>query len=356
MRVLFIAESLDLPESHMIRGISKAGIEVELMINEDSQHLDTLAGDNIPIHAFALKRRIDRDGIRAIRYLLESRSFDIVHCLKNRPLSNALIASRGMHVKKVAYRGIEGNVNRFNPASWLTYLNPGIDRIVCVCEAIRRKFIEMRVPESRLSTIYKGHDISWYQSFKRADLGEFGIPQEALVAGGAANMRPRKGTQVLIRAAEHVTAGKPVHYLLAGKLNDGNINLKEVSDATADRIHFIGFRDDASRIMGACDVFVLPSLRREGLPKGVIEAMAQRVPAVVTDSGGSPELVRHEKDGMVVPPDDVNAMADAITYTLADEQRRRRMGESAQRRIQKDFHIDETISQHLDMYKDLVAK
>src|SRR5690606_17850887 len=122
-----------------------------------------------------------------------------------RALSNGLLAVRPFpHVKVVAYRGIVGNVSLLSPVSWLRNLNPRIDRIVCVAEAIRRHFLDLRLlgyrlPPEKFITIYKGHDPAWYRG-SPADLTEFSIPPDAFVVGCVANMRPRKGVEVLVRA------------------------------------------------------------------------------------------------------------------------------------------------------------
>ena len=70
--------------------------------------------------------------------------YDILHLFSNKALQNGLAASRGLPVKIVAYRGIVGNVSFFSPVSWLRFLNPRIDRIVCVADAVRDYFLQMR--------------------------------------------------------------------------------------------------------------------------------------------------------------------------------------------------------------------
>ena len=93
--------------------------------------------------------------------------YDILHLFSNKALQNGLIAARRLPVRIIAYRGIVGNVSFFSPVSWLRVLNPRIDRIVCVAEAVRGYFLQMRpaflrVPPTRLVTIYKGHSLDWY--------------------------------------------------------------------------------------------------------------------------------------------------------------------------------------------------
>lgn len=91
----------------------------------------------------------------------ETGSFIEMHRLDKRATMNGLWAARGMAVKLVAYRGIVGNLSYFDPLSWLYLLNPRIDRIICVCEAIRQYLLGLGMPGMRLRrevpvTIHKG--------------------------------------------------------------------------------------------------------------------------------------------------------------------------------------------------------
>jgi len=123
-----------------------------------------------------------------------------------------------------------------------------------------------------------------------------------------------------------------------------------------DRILRPGFRQDAPAISAACDVFCLPSVKREGLPRSVIEAMAYRVPPIVTDSGGSPELVVDGESGLVVPVRDPRALATAIERLYRDPAFRRRLGEGARERIARDFRNEDTVRKIIDVYKSLVPE
>jgi len=352
-RILFIGEGLDLPESHLLRGLKNAGHHVELMVRPGCANADALKEEGVHVHPLTLVRKVDFAGIRAIRSRLGEGQFDVMHTLLNRPLSNGLLASRGMAVKRVAYRGIVGNLSRFNPGSWLTYLNPSVDRIVCVCHAVRKGLLAMRLPPERSVTIYKGHDVNWYHAADRASLARFGIPDDAFVIGSSANMRPRKGIHVLLEAAKNVRADRPVHFLLVGRIQDKLLSRTAMPAQLARRVHFTGFRLDAPALMGACDAIVLPSLKREGLARSVIEAMSQSVVPVVTDCGGSPELVRHQRDGLVVPPGDARALREALNLLLSDPGLRARMGASARTRIEKDFSIGSTVAEHIRLYESL---
>ena len=89
--------------------------------------------------------------------------------------------------------------------------------------------------------------------------------------------------------------------LLVGHMKGSKLEKAINNSLEKHRIYLPGFCDDAPTISASCDVFCLPSVKREGLPRAVIEAMAYGVPAIVTDSGGSPELVQNGKSGIVIP-------------------------------------------------------
>ena len=89
----------------------------------------------------------------------------------------------------------------------------------------------------------------------------------------------------------------------------------------------------------------MPTVEREGLAKAVIEAQALGVPAIVTDVGGLPEIVRDGVTGLVVPPRNARALADAILALAADPERRRAMGAAAVRRVEEVFDYRESARQ-----------
>jgi glycosyltransferase involved in cell wall biosynthesis len=302
--------------------------------------------------------QIDRQGIRRLRAELVSGRYDILHLFSNKALQNGLLAARGMPIRIVAYRGIVGNVSFFNPISWMRFLNPRIDCVVCVADAVRAYFQTMwppflRVPDSRLVRIYKGHSLGWYQD-RPANLQRLGVPEDAFVVTLVANYRPRKGFEVLVDALALLPAELKVHALIVGRIESGRFDRKVAASPYADRIHCAGHRDDAPALVAASDLFVLPSTRREGLARSLIEAMAYARPVIVTDCGGSPELVIDGKSGLVVPARDPKAIARAIRRFYDDPVLRFELGQAARERIRTDFRIEDTIEQTLRLYGSLV--
>ena len=341
-------------------GLRAHGVDLTAMVAPGARFNEAFRAAGVPLIERDFKGRRDSDGQAAVRSVLSQGDFDIVHAFNNRAVANSLAACRGLNVRFIAYRGIEGNDSYYNPGSWSTYLNPRVDRVVCVAEAIRQHFLRIsllgwRQPADKFVTIYKGHDLSWYQQAP-ADLSEWGIPKGAFVVSSVANERPRKGLPVLIRALGDLAEYDNVHLLLIGHIKSRATLDAIAQSPMAKRIHLTGYRADAPALVAATDVYVLPSLRREGLPKTVIEAMAYGVAPIVTDSGGSPELIVHGESGLIVPSGDAKAISQAIKGLLFDRNYRDRLGQAAQQRLGEAFPIEETIEQTLRVYRDVLQK
>jgi glycosyltransferase involved in cell wall biosynthesis len=359
IKALCITEDPDRPTTATFVGLKRAGVDVTVICPPASERRAWLVEKGVPVLDLILSKRFDRDGVRELRVELTRGRYDILHLFGNKALQNGLAASRGLPVKIVAYRGIVGNVSFFNPVSWLRFLNPRIDRIVCVANAVRDYFLQMRpaflrLPPERLVTIYKGHSLDWYRA-EPADLRTIGVPKRAFVLACVANYRPRKGIEVLVDAFGSLPEAWNAHLLLIGGGMDATELARRIAaSVAASRIHALGYRQDAPSLTAACDVFVLPSTKREGLARSLIEAMAYGVAPVVTDCGGSPELVVEGQSGLIVPVRDAAALASAISRLHADPDLRRRLGVGARERIRNDFRIEDTIARTLELYMSLV--
>jgi glycosyltransferase involved in cell wall biosynthesis len=360
IKALCITEDPDRPTTSMFVGLAKAGVDVTVVC-PPGERRDWLAENGVRVLDLPLRGQFDREAVRRLRAELTHGRYDVLHLFSNKALQNGLAASRGLSVKIVAYRGIVGNVSFFSPVSWLRFLNPRIDRIVCVAEAVRQYFLQMRpaflrLPAERLVTIYKGHSLDWYRA-EPADLTALGVPRESFAIACVANYRPRKGIEVLVAALGRLPGSLNVHLLLVGEGMDAPLLTRAIAASPArSRIHVLGYRKDAPALTAACDVFVLPSTKREGLARSLIEAMAYGVAPVVTDCGGSPELVRHGVSGLVVPVADAEALAAAIRMLHDDDVLRARLGAAARERIRRDFRIEDTIAKTLALYRELVEE
>lgn len=116
------------------------------------------------------------------------------------------------------------------------------------------------------------------------------------------------------------------------------------------RVHFLGVRGDVPVILRATDIFTLPSLS-EGASITLMEAMASGVPSVATGVGGMPEVMRDGVDGLLVPRQNPERLAEAFARLASDEALRARMGAAARARAEAEYRLDLTIERYLALYE-----
>lgn len=339
----------------------KAGVDITVITWPGTFNYDALMDAGVPTIPYVLKGKVSRPCIRFIRDELNRKPYDILHMLDKRATMNGLFATIGLKVKLVAYRGIVGNQSYLDPLSWLYLLNPRIDRIICVCEAIRQNLLQLGMPGVRMRrdvpvTIHKGHNPDWYAGHPE-DLKQFGIPDGAFVVTCTARGVPRKGVPVLLDAIDRLPPDLNIHFLLAGTKMDNPQHQKLVAaNRYADNVHLFGFLRRIPWILPNCHIAVLPSLRREGLPRGIIEAMIGGAVPIVTNSGGSPELVVEGKSGYIVPPGEAQPITDRILSLYRDRRLHEQMSAAARERIRTDFTVEETGRKTMALYRELLQQ
>jgi glycosyltransferase involved in cell wall biosynthesis len=188
---------------------------------------------------------------------------------------------------------------------------------------------------------------------------ELGISENALVVLCIANLRPEKNVQLLVRAFEEylnsARTTRATHLVVVG---DGECRtaLEELKSRllNSHSIHFIGRRSDAWRYLAIAEVFALPS-RFEGLPVAVMEALALDVPTIGTKVGGMAEVVETGVNGLLVPSEDVTALAKALEDVLTNEGLRHHLTEGCRAAAGR-FTAKRAAESHADIYRELLDR
>lgn len=363
LRILYLTDRSDRGESATIRGVHDRGAEVRVFGDLASRYVRALRDDGIAVTGVRWHRRLDRGVLDLIRETVTGHDIDIVHSMNSRTTLHMVLATRPLRrahsrPRLVAYLGVTGNVSWWSPLSWFRFLNPRIDRVVCVAEAVRQYLLSLklgplRLDPQRVVTIYKGHELDWYRA-EPAARESLGIPAGAMLVTVASRLRPRKGLRELIAALAATDPARNIHVLFLG--HHGNAGLRRAVARLPEpgRVHFAGFRPDAPAILAASDVCCLPVLRGEGLSRAIIEGMASGITPLVTAVGGNPELVVDGECGSVVPPGDVAALSAALEWLHDHPEERRRMGRAARQRIGRHFRSEDTIRKTLALYESLL--
>jgi glycosyltransferase involved in cell wall biosynthesis len=349
MRVLALFQEADLCEAHIFAEMSRRGVNITAYLNPSCRHTAVLKEAGIDCQVWDTRSRFSFGTIKLLRSLLHRENFDVIHCLSNRSLTNLLLAGIPKKTALVVYRGTMGHLSKWSPLSWLSYLHPRLDKIICVSDAVK-SYMATLVNPSKLVRIYKGHDPAWYTKSVPLSRGELGLPSTAIIVTCLANMRAVKGVRYLLEALREIR-NDSVYLLLVGHVNDSEVHALVQDVNLSKRIKLTGFRPDAARYLAASDIFVMPSIAREGLPKALVEAMCLGIAPVVTKVGGMPEIVEHEKSGLVVAAQNATELASSIERLANDPQLRARLAGAAAKRVRELLPIESTVLQTLEVYK-----
>jgi len=344
------------PEAAQVIKLHQSGeVEVTVLCNPNSTLISYYEQHGIEVLTDPLDKKMSLRTISKIRTIIKEKSIDILHLFNNIACSNGATAAIGLKVKVVAYRGQTGNISRLDPFSYLTMLHPRLDKIICVAKAVEtdlKRFVYGN--KNKVETVYKGHDQSWYVN-PPADLSALHLPDNSFILSLVANLRPRKGLHVLMQAMAMIPESANISVLLVGADPESDAIIQHIKSSHREgKIYALGYREDAPEVAAASDVTILPTTKREGLCRAVLEANSYGVASIVSDTGGNAELVEHGVTGIVVEPDNPRLLADAIMSLYHDRALCHQYGVSAKQRIIETFNVEQGAQATLDIYRDLL--
>lgn len=228
-------------------------------------------------------------------------------------------------------------------------------RLIVVSDLLREEIASwFGVPLKRVVTIPNGVDVERFQrggEFDRTAVRRELLGGDYPVVANVARWTVQKDQKTLIEAARIIVKSRPdVRFLLVGHgpLHDELVAHAEAL-GVAENVVFAGFRDDVADVLAASDLFVLSSLW-EGMPVALLEAMAAGCASVSTEVGGVPQVLQHEATGLLVPPGDPPALADAVLRYMNDPQMRRQHGEAGLRWVREHYSMQAWVKKLEELY------
>ena len=228
-------------------------------------------------------------------------------------------------------------------------------RVLTVSEAARQYMLDVDgIRRDDIEVVYLGFDFEQMtpNAEKRAATrADFGFTDDDLVIGYVANFASGKGHVQLINAFDEVKRQIPNAKLILA----GRGKLKEVEDTVGRlglgrRITFAGWRDDAAAIYNATDIFVQPSLS-EAFSQVLIEAMGCGLPVIATKVGGAAEVIENDVNGILIEPDDPQAIAREVIRLAGDEKLRSVIADRGMTSVRERFSAETMVERHLELYK-----
>jgi glycosyltransferase involved in cell wall biosynthesis len=222
-------------------------------------------------------------------------------------------------------------------------------------------------PGERLHVVYNGFDTDKYAPGHRSQefRASFGLTREHFLIGAMGALAPIKGWDHLIRAMPAILRSAPeARLIIVGKemyLTAGHQGHKEELEAEARRLGvesaviFAGYHPEPVEVLRGLDVLAHTSVYPESFGRVVAEAMACRVPVVATALGGPTEIISAPDQGLLVPPGDPAAIAEAVLKLHRNPELRSAMGDSGRRRVESAFTLEKYVRGITGVYGTLDA-
>lgn len=354
LSVLYFSNSLVRggAEEHILTllcGLDRSRFQPYLVCTPEVEHqLRPDLPEDVQLTALRLRRPRHVGAALSLARLLRNRQIDVLH---SHLFYASLFASpvawlcrvpaivETPHVREQWRRGgLKGRfmVDRF--------IGRFVDRYIAVSEANARYLVEVkRLPARKITVIRNGCDVRRFDPARRPPpelRPSLGIGQSDPVVVVLGRLEPQKGHHLLLDAFSEVRRRWPRAHLVC--VGEGALRAElESRTATlglAGAVHLVGYQRNVADWLALADVSALPSLY-EGLPLAAIESLAAGRPVVATSVDGTPEVVLHERTGLLVQPGDVTGFAAALDRLFANPDEARRLGHAG--RIYVTEHFDE---------------
>lgn len=318
----------------------------------------------IPTLRLPMKHALDLSPLPRLLAELRRQKFALIHTHGSRANLLGRLAGRWAKIPVISTYHSSLSQDYLSPKAALVAL--GLDRLtlplasglITVSEALSREVASRG--GKNLRTIYNGiqplvqmTDESYRQNQRRLLRKKWGIPDQAIVLGSIARLHPTKGLETLIEAAARLLPQfADLHVLIIGEgplrsVLENNLKKAGISYTLP------GFIPKGYQTLPAMDLFVLPSLS-EGMGLVLLEAMQAHLPIIASRVGGIPEVIREGQDGLLVPPGDSIALAEACQTLLTHPLLVQTLIQSELNRYQS-FSIDQMIQKTEKFYEEILC-
>ena len=270
-----------------------------------------------------------------------ARSFDVIYANSQKALVVAALA--GVLARRPVIWNLHDvltadHFSAFNRRLAVTLANCLVDRVIVNSEATRQAFVESGGQGKKTTLVYNGIDAAPFEAVSASQVEqlrtELGIAEKGPVIGVFSRLAPWKGQHVLLEALSKLPSA---HALLVGEAlfgPDGDyahtLHSQAEQNGLADRVHFLGFRDDVPALMQMVDIVAHTSVAPEPFGRVIVEGQLAHRPVVATRAGGALEIIDHGKTGFLVPPGDSEALVEVLRDLSEDPMRARQVARRGQ--------------------------
>jgi len=314
------------------RGMIARGHRVVVLCAPESRLLIEAGRRRIPVIALPIGRK-NLKGFFALRRWLSANPVDIVntHSSTDSWLAALACATLRQAPAIVRTRHISAPIPSNRASRWL--YTRAVRHVATTGERLRQTLIHHnRFPAKQITSVPTGIDTDRFAPGDKTSARlALGLEPAAHYLGIVATLRSWKGHLYLLDAFAALARSHPdLTLLIVGDGPMRNVIEDRVTELhLADRVRMVGQQERPEDWLKTLDVFCLPSYANEGVPQAVLQAMLTGLPIVSTPVGAITEAIADERTGLIVPPKDAQALADAVARLLADPSLAQRLGDQA---------------------------
>lgn len=306
------------------------------------------------------KSSFDLGFVSKLAKTLKKYQINYVHTHDSHGLTFAILASIFFNIKAkvILHRRAFFPVKNTFTKRW-KYNHKSIVKILCVSNAVKERIAPVIKDQKKLKTIYSGIDANRFSNKdKKALQKEFSIGEHTQIIGNIAALTYEKDYFTFLDTAKILLEQNlDLVFFIIG---EGNLKTELMQYAERlkidDKLVFTGFRSDISSILASLDVLLFTSTE-EGLGTSILDAFAAEVPVVATNSGGIPELILHEKTGLLAEPGNAKQLAAHVNKILSDTELKNKLTQEAYRHLHENFVYqqmgEKTIEVYLNLYSEV---
>ncbi len=374
MKILHIINSFDLGGNerflvYLLERLDRKKFQQEVCVPDRGKDRTLYLKDvcdelGLPIYILPTKGNFDRTLKRRLCELIGRDKYDVVHT--HLPLSQYY--GRKAAIKMGVPCIISSEQNTYHHKTRIPFsliersLAKKTSKIIACSESVRDHLIDkVMLPPTKIKVIWNSVDTNVFKPVedrdkaKKAIYKRFHIPEDRMLGGVVAHLSTQKGHDSLLRALPHVLKTVPNFHLLLvgdGDLKDSLVLLAEELGIMK-HVTFAGVQEDIASILNALDIFMLPSLW-EGFGIAAIEAMACRIPVIVSYVGGLKEIVTDRDNGLVISRSYPEGIAKAILRLATDEKFRDRLAARGLETVREKFDVADMVRKVEKVYLSCV--
>jgi len=341
----------------LLRGLRERG-HGDLVICRPGSRTELAAREEgFEVVTVSMRNDLDARAVPAIRRVLRERAVDLVHLHTGRATWLGGLAAKLAGVPALSTRRMDRVVRR-GPRTRLVY-GALTRRVVAISPAVVELLRRGGVDPARIELIPDAVEPRSLEPARgaREVRRSLGLESGRLALLSLASLDRRKGLDVLLEALARLRERRadplPALWIAGSGPEEGPLRQLVADLRLGESVDFLGRREDAPDLLGACDVFVLPS-RREGMGVAALEAMAVGKPVVASRVGGLAHAVESEGTGLLVPPEDPGALAAALERVLDDAELRERLSANGPARVTREFLAEDQVDRYAEVYAQVL--